>query len=133
MNVTTLLVLATLFISISNALPRTSYVKLIDIYLIFNLIIPFVEIILQTSLNLLEEDQEDEDTPVFMNVKIGSKTKRTTEKYTRGDRKGGWWKTKLRKILQPATRYGLPGAYFAFIIIFFFIGIISDGTFEAQK
>ena len=61
MNVTTLLVLATLFISISNALPRTSYVKLIDIYLIFNLIIPFVEIILQTSLNLLEEDQEDRD------------------------------------------------------------------------
>ena len=81
-NVTTLLVLATLFISVSNALPRTSYVKLIDIWLIFNLVIPFVEIILQTSLCLLEEeDEEDSVTPVFMN---GGKGKRTTEKYARG-------------------------------------------------
>ena len=130
MNVTTLLVLATLFISVSNALPRTSYVKLIDIYLIFNLIIPFLEIILQTSLNLLAEDLEGEDTPVYMNVKIGSKTKKTSEKYVRGERKAGWWKIKLRKMLKPATRYGLPGAYFAFIIIFFFIGIISEDTVE---
>ena len=129
-NVTTLLVLATLFISVSNALPRTSYVKLIDIWLIFNLVIPFVEIILQTSLCLLEEeDEEDSVTPVFMN---GGKGKRTTEKYARGIRKDGWWKTKLRKMLQPATRYGLPGVYFAFIIIFFFIGIISDGTVDVK-
>ena len=132
MNVTTLLVLATLFISISNALPRTSYVKLIDIWLIFNLIIPFVEIILQTSLSLLEEEEGGEESTVYMNARIGGKTKRTTEKYARGNRKEGWWKMKLRRMLQPATRYGLPGAYFAFIIIFFFIGIISDGTVEAQ-
>ena len=49
--------------------------------LIFNLVIPFVEIILQTSLCLLEEeDEEDSVTPVFMN---GGKGKRTTEKYAR--------------------------------------------------
>ena len=32
------------FISVSNSLPMTSYVKMIDIWLIFNLIIPFVEV-----------------------------------------------------------------------------------------
>ena len=32
------------FISVSDSLPMTSYVKMIDIWLIFNLIIPFVEV-----------------------------------------------------------------------------------------
>ena len=35
----------TRFISVSNALPKTSYVKMIDIWLLFNLTIPFAEVI----------------------------------------------------------------------------------------
>ena len=50
-NVTTLLVLTTLFISVSDGLPRTSYVKLIDAWLIVCLMVPFVEIILQGSVH----------------------------------------------------------------------------------
>ena len=34
--------------SISNDLPRTSYLKMVDIWLIFNLFIPFVEVLLHT-------------------------------------------------------------------------------------
>ena len=117
MNVTTLLVLVTIFISISLALPSTSYVKLIDLYLIFNLIIPFVEIILQTILHVLEDEQEEEGQ-VVMNTQRAAWKKRME----------GGWKIQLRKVLQPATQYGLPGAYFTFIIIFFFVGIIVDGT-----
>ena len=122
MNVTTLLVLVTIFISISLALPSTSYVKLIDLYLIFNLIIPFVEIILQTILHVLEDEQEEEGQ-VVMNIN-GNSTQRTAWK----KRMEGGWKIQLRKVLQPATQYGLPGAYLAFIIIFFFVGIIVDNT-----
>ena len=44
-NLTSLLVLATLFISISKSLPPTSYVKMIDVWLIFSLLIPFAEVI----------------------------------------------------------------------------------------
>ena len=32
------------FISVANSLPKTSYVKMVDVWLIFNLIIPFVEV-----------------------------------------------------------------------------------------
>ena len=32
------------FISVSNALPKTSYVKMIDLWLLFNLTIPFAEV-----------------------------------------------------------------------------------------
>ena len=35
------------FISVSNSLPKTSYVKMIDIWLLFNLTIPFAEVILE--------------------------------------------------------------------------------------
>jgi hypothetical protein len=37
-NLTSLLVLTTLFISVSNSLPNTAYIKMIDIWLIFNLV-----------------------------------------------------------------------------------------------
>ena len=37
-----------LFVSVSNDLPRTSYLKMVDIWLIFNLFIPFLEVLLHT-------------------------------------------------------------------------------------
>ena len=39
---TTLLVMYTLFQSISNTLPQTAYLKLIDMWLLFSLILPFI-------------------------------------------------------------------------------------------
>ena len=33
-----------MFISVSNNLPKTSYIKMVDIWLIFNLLIPFFEV-----------------------------------------------------------------------------------------
>ena len=43
-NLTSLLVLTTLFISVSQSLPPTAYVKMIDIWLIFAQLIPFLEV-----------------------------------------------------------------------------------------
>ena len=47
-NLTVLLVLVTMFISVSNSLPNTSYVKMVDIWLIFCLVLPFVEVLIHT-------------------------------------------------------------------------------------
>ena len=47
-NLTVMLVLATLFISVSNSLPQTSYIKMVDVWLIVNLFVPFIEVILRT-------------------------------------------------------------------------------------
>ena len=52
-NVTTLLVLTTLFIGVSNSLPKTAYIKMIEIYLIFSLFIPFCEVLVITALDLM--------------------------------------------------------------------------------
>ena len=42
----------TRFISVSNALPETSYVKMVDIFLLASLTVPFVEVSLFTFLTL---------------------------------------------------------------------------------
>ena len=48
-----MLVLTTMFINVSNNLPKTSYVKMIDIWLIFNLLLPFIEVLVHTFMDTL--------------------------------------------------------------------------------
>ena len=43
-NLTVMLVLVTMFISVSEGLPKTSYIKMIDVGLVFVLLIPFFEV-----------------------------------------------------------------------------------------
>ena len=59
-NLTALLVLTTLFISVSSSLPTTAYIKMIDIWLIFAQLIPFFEVLLHTFIDKmrLEEDRD---------------------------------------------------------------------------
>ncbi len=57
-NLTSLLVLTTLFIGISKSLPDTAYVKMIDIWLIFNLFLPFTEVVLHTIADVLRVREE---------------------------------------------------------------------------
>ena len=61
LNVTVMLVLTTMFISISNNLPKTAYVKMIDIWLLFNLSKPFIDIILQTYMETLKVEEKPRD------------------------------------------------------------------------
>merc|ERR1712117_320615 len=74
-NVTTLLVLTTLFISISDALPRTSYVKAVDFWLITNLMIPFFEMILQSLVNVLQTDDDFGNEVMSYSSPVGTTSK----------------------------------------------------------
>ena len=55
LNVTIMLSLTTIFISVSNNLPVTSYIKMIDVWLIFSLAKPAVDVIVQTYITYLTE------------------------------------------------------------------------------
>ena len=59
-NLTAMLVLTTMFISVSTSLPTTSYIKMVDIWLIFNLLIPFFVVLLHTFMDTLRDDEERE-------------------------------------------------------------------------
>ena len=45
-NLTVMLVLTSMFISVVAGLPVTSYIKMIEMWLLFNLTIPFVDVLL---------------------------------------------------------------------------------------
>ena len=45
-NITSLMVLSALYISVSNSLPATSDIKYVDIWLLFNLVFPFFIVLL---------------------------------------------------------------------------------------
>lgn len=61
-NLTALLVMVTLFISIFTSLPRTSAIKMIDIWFIFTLFVPFLEVILHTRMEMLRNQLENDST-----------------------------------------------------------------------
>ena len=52
-NLTGLLLLVTLFIGVSARLPQTSYLKMIDVWLVFTLIIPFINVLLHGYMDFL--------------------------------------------------------------------------------
>ena len=57
-NLTVMLVLVTMFISVSSNLPTTAYVKMIDIWLIFNLLMPFLLVLLHTYMDSLRTENK---------------------------------------------------------------------------
>ena len=61
MQITVMLVLTTMFLSINDSLPPTAYVKMIDYWLIFNLLKPFVDIIVQTYIESLKENPDEQE------------------------------------------------------------------------
>ena len=55
-----MLVLTTMFINVSNNLPKTSYMKMVDVWLLFNLLYPFIVVLIHTYMDTLRNDEERE-------------------------------------------------------------------------
>ena len=60
-NLTSLLVLTTLFISVSSSLPQTAYVKMVDVWLIFAQVVPWIEVLLHTLIDWMRTDEEERE------------------------------------------------------------------------
>ena len=58
-NLTTMLVMTTIFISKMESLPPTSNIRLIDIWLVFCQLVPFAEVVLLTAMEYRREDTEE--------------------------------------------------------------------------
>ena len=64
-NLTTMLVMTTIFISKMESLPPTSDIKMIDIWLILCQIYPFVEVVLLTAMEYRRGDEDNQKPDVF--------------------------------------------------------------------
>ena len=60
LNLGVMFVMTTLFVSVMERLPRTSYLRMVDIWLIYGQFMPFVEVILLTFMAMKREEIEEE-------------------------------------------------------------------------
>ena len=61
-NLTTMLVMTTIFISVMQMLPATAYVKMVDVWLIFGQLVPFVEVVVLTAMEYIREGDGSGET-----------------------------------------------------------------------
>ena len=77
-NLTTMLVMTTIFMTVMQMLPATAYVKMIDIFLIFGQLYPFAEVVLLTIMEYQREGDgsgEEENPTDSEEKKIGTRSK----------------------------------------------------------
>ena len=66
-NLTTMLVMTTLFIAVMDKLPSTAYVKAIDVWLIFGQLIPFISVVTLSLKEVFRTKEGDKDGNVDTN------------------------------------------------------------------
>ena len=49
------------FVGLSDSLPKTSNIKMVDIWMLFSLVLPFIDVVLQTYSYLLTQGEEEEE------------------------------------------------------------------------
>ena len=74
-NLTTMLVMTTIFISKMESLPSTSDIKMIDIWLVLCQMVPFVEVMLLTAMEYNREDKKKKKKEKGKKKKKGNKAK----------------------------------------------------------
>ena len=74
-NLTTMLVMTTIFISKMEGLPPTSDIKMIDIWLVLCQMVPFAEVMLLTAMEYNREDKKKKEKKKGKKKKKGNKTK----------------------------------------------------------
>ena len=70
-NLTTMLVMTTIFISKMEGLPPTSDIKMIDIWLILCQMVPFVEVVLLTAMQYYRDDSQGEHGTLLTPLNVG--------------------------------------------------------------
>jgi hypothetical protein len=85
-NLTNMLVMSTIFIGVMQSLPKTAYVKMIDVWLIGCQLVPFIEVVLLTAMEHYREGDgsgetgaespvpEDKGSPTVKVAADGTKT-----------------------------------------------------------
>ena len=99
----------------SNNLPNTAYVKMIDCWLIFSLLKPFVDILVQTYIHTLRENHREEESQVGQ--AWTTKKNRSTESGVK--KKKPQWKVCLTFL-----RVIYPIFFIVFILIFWLVGLL---------
>merc|ERR1712218_226810 len=78
-NLTTMLVMTTIFISKMEGLPPTSNTKMIDYWLILCQLVPFAQVVLRTAIEYLREEKQEEKIEITEIVSVEDNEPETKE------------------------------------------------------
>ena len=98
-----------IFFSVNSNLPHTAYIKMIDCWLIFSLLKPFVDIIVQTYIQTLGPLGTEGDSQVWRRTK--------KNRNTAGD------KQYRRRICLKFVRVVYPVFFIVFVLVFWLVGL----------
>lgn len=114
-NVTLLLVLTTLFISVLESMPRTSYIKMVDIWLLFCLLMPLMEVIFHALLDKYRYQLELEVEDLLEMSNLDATTTLAPDEEVEK-------KKRNIKRLQKFGVFGFPVLFALFALMYFIIG-----------
>ena len=126
-HLTTMLVMFTLYQSVSDSMPKTAYLKFIDIWLLYGIIVPFVTFIVETILILLAVNDDVDGLyatvvklhPVQRRIQVAPTPESTSN---REQRKMG---IEVRKITKEVIKYAsqiiIPLATMTFFITYAYL------------
>ena len=113
-NLTALLVMMTVFIGVTNSLPKTSQLKMIDIWMLFSIFIPFAEVIIQTQ--LVRMRKANLTSIKSIPIKAGSKMAWALHQMEPKNQ------SNTLKFFEFLADIGLPMLFFVFLFVFFSTG-----------
>ena len=108
-NITSLMVLSALFISVSSSLPATSVIKNIDVWLLFSLIFPFLIILFNIIIFL-------HNKRLLSKKLVETVGPEGTKNYTTASGIGG-------SVLSSILYYVFPFIYVSFVVVYFVVGL----------
>ena len=83
---TGMLVTATLYLAVNGDLPTTSSLKMIDLWMLFSLAIPFLEVILHSAMAWMRQKYELENTKAGFSREVVDMNNQTDEIYQKRSR-----------------------------------------------
>ena len=114
-NVTLLLVLSGLFISVMESMPRTSYIKMVDAWLLFCLLMPLLEVIFHAIVDKYRYDVELEEEALVATYSLDLDATQAPKEVVERKKQNIKWMQKMGAI-------GFPLIFALFVIAYFLIG-----------
>ena len=106
-NLTTMLVMTTIFISKMEGLPPTSATKMIDYWLILCQLVPFIQVVLLTAKeHIKDEDLQDENQKEFIGRQLPKKENQGIKLEADYHSREVWKKTQTKQSLTILTIIG---------------------------
>ena len=97
------------FLGLSQSVPVTSYIKMVDIWMLFTMTIPFLEVVYHTSNEMFKQSDVIRVKPPNLPLE---------EVLTNNNTKAVLWMTMKRLVL--------PVSSLLFILIFWIVGLIAS-------